>query len=73
MFTTKDSKTAAYLIYKGKDLVTMRKDGFGDFEFLFDEGGDIDGLVREFPLTPIKRYLDVYKAVIQAVKEGLND
>jgi len=71
-FLTKDSKTAAYLIFKGKELLKMGRDDVGDFTFSFEGSGDIDTLVREFPLTPFKQYLDVYKAVIQAIKEATN-
>ena len=72
-FVTKDSKTAAYLIFKGKELLKMGRDDVGDFTFSFSGSGEINNLVREFPLTPFKQYLDVYRAVVRSVKEVTDD
>lgn len=66
-YSTKDTKTAAYLVLKGKEILEMRKDADGDYEFVF-KNGDMDKLVREYPLTPFKRYLDIYKEMVRAIK-----
>ena len=72
-FVTKDSKTAAYLIFKGKELLKMGRDDVGDYTFSFSGAEEVNNLVREFPLTQFKQYLDVYKAVVRSLKEVADD
>ena len=70
-FVTKDTKTAAYLVLKGREILSMRKDALDDYEFVFEYHPDVDTLVREFPLTPFKRYLDIYKEMIRSLKDSI--
>jgi hypothetical protein len=68
MLILKDTKTVAYLILKGKEVLKMGKDDLGDSTFSFENDDNIDGLVSEFPLTAFKRYIDIYKEIIKAIK-----
>jgi len=66
---SKDTKAVAYLILKGQELLRMGKDDVGDSEFHFEDSPELEQLMREFPLTPFKRYIDIYKTIIKSIKE----